>query len=1297
MELAKTPVQKKRKGVRATSPSKKTRPPGNKAKATDKKEKTRVPKKSKSKDIRTVSNSSFLARRVTRHCSNWGAAAKIFQAIRRSMGQQDAMHNFTQVEIEEAWFECQDYFKHPDLGNQDELLMSSDGDETSSGSESAPESSALRKSKQMVSSKRLKKDTQLLESLLAESEEEQDLSGEESVDEELDGPFELLEEWPAPEDIVEVDDGYPVEAWAEEHPGLLPGEPGFNQRCTAVMRKLGVASTLHTQLLDSPGACPPLQPHQESVAFLLHPKSPVTRLLVDHPTGSGKTWELIRVLDNFFHDPRPKVPIFPTSPVCRNFYAELLRWPSRYRDYWCCVSPANAALASGTCDWREVRMAMWKLSHFLEEEVRFLCYSLRDVLEMKNMFYMGRFRPGLREQFAEQNPGEAMPAGPMRALGYTSAGGSFTRLRSEGDMPISAMMKIGYTRGCNNVYTNKVVVMDEAHNLVRTNTMYAEQLEVLRDLLVSAKNLVLAGFTGTPILNNPAEGRQLLDIIKGRHAPAGDEGYMSSFPMRPQKLFPVSIPQGIPDAVLTQQLQRKLVVNVQLRGESLRIYDKKRRLGMSNRVLSAYCNISSFFGTFHEGRYGSKERMLRLPAECCPKLHAIVMEVATCEEKSVIMVSRQTGYSVVLELLRQMASVGSSTFGVATMDELSEFNHVSNLRGEKYRVLVADAVICSEGVSFLAVRRVFLADVPSSPSQFIQQCGRSIRMFGHQGLPEEEQTVTNKLFVARFPKWMRSSLATWVFRMFRHVKDGSAEEHSKKMLAKFRELGIQSLEDLKARIDAHGALKRTTLRRPDSPTKEFLNQNEIVVFLDMIGLWHEEPSAVPKKSVHTTTKKPGFSTFAEQSKSVRFAALAAGSARLAALTSRAGGLHGASKKTISSEKLTNFKAVVKAASSNFSEASVAHKAVTEAMAVVRKCSEQIDTLVPRATWQAALEEGLAPVRDNECVAAAFKAIAPDAFKSDDSSLEQLTVADIKKSLFQLSKAEASTSLASSLFSMRELCDKVEALPEIDEDMKTKVDEFVRALLPRAVMVSALKQVAPDLYAARDTGGLRNLGLEQLRATRDVLERQKNNDKMARVLSPNQLVKSFNALYSAESMEEFTTTLGVKTSDEEAVVRLANAIDEFAPALEELRQKAIDCELFACLKVSMRKLSLRMRKSSCPEDPEHDGKAEVSEDELEDVEAYADNEPKPVALPEGWKLEWVNQIRGKALEQFRFVDPDGRKYYSVAELRVAISSGHAAVEDMRRARHEARLEAATEASQRSKGRTPNQGSRKKAKW
>ena len=105
-----------------------------------------------------------------------------------------------------------------------------------------------------------------------------------------------------------------------------------------------------------------LQPYQKTVSYLVHPERPVSRLLVSHRTGAGKTLTLIKVrrkrccdisilnklllksicvhsnshlnalhsmystvkvLDNFYDDVRPKVVIFPNSALVTNFYSEL--------------------------------------------------------------------------------------------------------------------------------------------------------------------------------------------------------------------------------------------------------------------------------------------------------------------------------------------------------------------------------------------------------------------------------------------------------------------------------------------------------------------------------------------------------------------------------------------------------------------------------------------------------------------------------------------------------------------------------------------------------------------------------------------------------------------------------------------------------------------------------------------------------------------------------------------------------------------------------------------------------------
>lgn len=596
-----------------------------------------------------------------------------------------------------------------------------------------------------------------------------------------------------------------------------PGCEGFTSFAVKAMLAAGVAG----QSLDSlyrdaasvqPGQCPPRQPHQDAAVFLLHPQSPISRLLVDHPTGSGKTREIIDILDNFFDDPRPKVPIFPKEPVCRNFYAELLRWPSKYRDFFCCLLPDRASVAAQVPDWRLRRNCLWSLAGLTDEVVRGLCKDLREMLEMKGWFYCGKIRPKLEERFKQRFPGERLPAAPLRALRYTSAGGSHAKLKEDGQ-PVSSLFKIGFDCEGKNVYSNKVVVMDEAHNLVRAQTQYQEQLSNLRELLLGAKGTVLAGFTGTPILGEVSEGRRLLDVIKGsKAADLNDEGFLSSFPFRPQPLFPRSLPQGLPDAVLTPKLRAQFVKKVQLQGETLQRYDVKRKKDLPERRLRAYCNLCVHFGSFHGGINGNRHRVLKNFADCAPKLHAIAKDVAAIPTKALVLIAKNSGMEALIAYLQDLGRTSVPSFGVATMDDLADFNSAENLRGERFRVLVADALTCSEGVSFFAVRRVLLADVPATPSAMVQSVGRAIRLFGHRGLPEEEQTVRTTLYIAGFPSWMRSSLSAWAFRVQkRHQDSREAETKARRLLRTLRKVGINTLADLKSRLDARK--KRTQAKR----------------------------------------------------------------------------------------------------------------------------------------------------------------------------------------------------------------------------------------------------------------------------------------------------------------------------------------------------------------------------------------------------------------------------------------------------------------------------------------------------
>eukprot|EP00439_Symbiodinium_sp_Y106_P023948 s3336_g2.t3 len=86
------------------------------------------------------------------------------------------------------------------------------------------------------------------------------------------------------------EDGYPVQHWEDCAREVLPGYEGFNRRATAVMIKSEVGQGQLQVTFDEQAACPPLQPHQEAVGFLMHPKSPD---YTDWASLKQKAWEFV--------------------------------------------------------------------------------------------------------------------------------------------------------------------------------------------------------------------------------------------------------------------------------------------------------------------------------------------------------------------------------------------------------------------------------------------------------------------------------------------------------------------------------------------------------------------------------------------------------------------------------------------------------------------------------------------------------------------------------------------------------------------------------------------------------------------------------------------------------------------------------------------------------------------------------------------------------------------------------------------------------------------------------------------
>merc|ERR1719476_816009 len=106
-----------------------------------------------------------------------------------------------------------------------------------------------------------------------------------------------------------------------------------------------------------------------------------------------------------------------------------------------------------------------------------------------------------------------------------------------------------------------------------------------------------------------------------------------------------------------------------------------------------------------------------------------------------------------LEVLRKTGK--KHGFRVATLDELSDFNDPKkNLRGERFRVMLAETSQAGEGVQFKHVRRIYLVDVPVRHSDLVQRCSRCVRLGGHKDLPPEERTLAVEWHAAQIPKFL---------------------------------------------------------------------------------------------------------------------------------------------------------------------------------------------------------------------------------------------------------------------------------------------------------------------------------------------------------------------------------------------------------------------------------------------------------------------------------------------------------------------------------------------------------------
>lgn len=563
---------------------------------------------------------------------------------------------------------------------------------------------------------------------------------------------------------------------------VLPGKPGFNDYVQKVMLEKGIRPKAPTCTFSATEVT--LQPYQETVKWLVHPATPINRFLAVHRTGAGKTLEMIKILENFWEDDRPRVLLFPTEPVRDNFYKELLKFPSRFRDLLYVVFPdMQRRVERKDIDGAVVQDIKNLLSY--KRQTVFNMRAHPDILKrgkVRNKV-TGRHEEVDRLGFYEDDAahgkkvgGLTLPQAPMRAYSYGKL--------DDGDS------KVVLEKGSENKLEGKrsrLVIMDEAHNLLfgalrTSDPQYNRDVaRLLPQFAGMSPEGVLVGLTATPFVTEPRQFYDLLNIIKGPHHRHGNnDGFVSYFQSLPEHVF-ASVTPGPPDFL---PMTRDTPIGPDALKEWLGMVQQVglRAFAEGQASMKAMQHATLLMGA-GKGRITSADRelyMSRRAGKVAPKYVDIVGCAKRFGKKCVVMIDNSLGAQRAFEWILQGAGWNmvqpaadmqlpryrGSTFlslrgdykdselgdlrGKSRKEFINEqlsvtaqklFNSAANSRGEQVQMIVLDTNLYSEGFSTFDVRRIYLADVPYTYTAYLQRIGRALRMCGHENLPVAERKL----------------------------------------------------------------------------------------------------------------------------------------------------------------------------------------------------------------------------------------------------------------------------------------------------------------------------------------------------------------------------------------------------------------------------------------------------------------------------------------------------------------------------------------------------------------------------
>lgn len=552
-------------------------------------------------------------------------------------------------------------------------------------------------------------------------------------------------------------------AWTHQQ-----GQPGINGEARRYLKRMIPANKDAQWVCGDAGH---RQLYQANVQKLTEQGTPFTRLLVAWSMGMGKTRTIVDVLDNYYHDERPKIFLAPNKSLANNFYKELLdeRYANKYQE-WVQNTRNDHPKTNNRLPKSDIEM--------LECRVRYL-----DVERMPGDIRAMEYKQLDRKGATQKHP-------DLAVLWSSQAVRRRQKYMNEGE-------ELRGLDAC-------VIVIDEAHLLLRYKELCKQ--------LTESRNTVVVMFTGTPMAT-PRHGDQrlgsldhLLCILAGQRPEDVAtsvlnntecyEGYASYMMDRTiGNLFAKTKPslRALPELHVVHMPQSfaRSYAQVRLQGKG----GRSRCLGEKK----PYCQpIREGLSSTHLEHANRPDRTKKIKTMLdahmhAPKLAQVVHDIQErnkkYREKTVIMIHRQNGLRVLQHILKRttpdikflaLHPQKTRAIGQENNQKIRCFNDVKNSKGEQIQVLIANEEH-NEGLSTFDVRRIILVDQtgsnePGSLALMRQRLARALRMCSHTRLPEDDRILHMDLYVLDWEKGSRRDTPTIDMEKYEHLQNELANE-----------------------------------------------------------------------------------------------------------------------------------------------------------------------------------------------------------------------------------------------------------------------------------------------------------------------------------------------------------------------------------------------------------------------------------------------------------------------------------------------------------------------------------------